>query len=342
MSDVFSPKERLIRTLAGEKVERPPVICPGGMMNAALVDVMTQTGHLLPAAHKDAALMSALSADVAQLTGFENIGIPFCMTVEAEALGSEINFGTLECEPKIEREVFPDVLAVDYLPIGAVANAPRTGVLIDAIQTVSKQYEDIPVIGSLTGPVSTAASIVDPMTFLKQLRKNRDDAHRVMAYVTEQLIDYAKILADNGAAVISIADPTATGEILGPKLFTEFALPYLNHLIEEIHAIHVPVIVHICGDVNMIKPQLAQLKSNAISVDAMVNLQKLKQELGGVTVMGNVSTYQLEFGEADAVSKSAERLMSRGIDIIAPACGLSTSTPLANIEALTGTVKEGI
>jgi [methyl-Co(III) methanol-specific corrinoid protein]:coenzyme M methyltransferase len=179
------------------------------------------------------------------------------------------------------------------------------------------------------------------MTFLKQLRKNRADAHRVMEYVTEQLIDYALLLADNGASVISIADPTATGEILGPKMFSEFAVPYLNRLIQAIQANGTLVIVHICGDVTMIQPQLAQLASNAISVDAMVNLQKLKTELNGATVMGNVSTYQLEFGEADAVQKSVERLMANGIDIIAPACGLSTSTPLANIEALTGAVKGG-
>jgi [methyl-Co(III) methanol-specific corrinoid protein]:coenzyme M methyltransferase len=34
------------------------------------------------------------------------------------------------------------------------------------------------------------------------------------------------------------------------------------------------------------------------------------------------------------------QLVEEGVDIIAPACGLSTSTPLENIRALTGAVRE--
>jgi len=338
LNDAFSPRERLIRTLGKQPVERPPVICPGGMMNAAIVDVMNATGHTLPAAHSDWRLMASLAADVQELTGFENIGLPFCMTVEAEALGSEINFGTLECEPKIEREKFGGVETVEYLPRGAVARSPRAGVVIQSVAELSKRYPDIPVIGSVTGPVSTAASIVDPMTFLKQLRKNRAAAHRVMDYVTDQLTDYARLLAENGASVIAIADPTATGEILGPRFFDEFAVPYLNRLAEAVHGLGVPVIVHICGDVKMIKPLLAKLGGDALSVDALVSLKRLKSELDGVTVMGNVSTYLLQFGEEDSVRTAAQRLKANEIDIIAPACGLSTSTPLSNIKALTRAV----
>jgi [methyl-Co(III) methanol-specific corrinoid protein]:coenzyme M methyltransferase len=257
------------------------------------------------------------------------------MTVEAEALGSGIDFGTLECEPKIAREVFPDVESVVFLPKGAVSNSARAGTVAQSVYTLSRKYPDVPVIGSVTGPISTAASIVDPMTFLKQLRKSREASHRVTDYVTEQLIDYAKLLVENGACVISIADPTATGEILGPRFFGEFAAPYLNKLADAVHALGVPVVVHICGDVNMINDGLSRRRGDAISVDAMVNLQKLKAELGDIVAMGNVSTYLLESGSADSVFKTAERLIGQGIDIIAPACGLSTSTPLANIKALT-------
>lgn len=51
--------------------------------------------------------------------------------------------------------------------------------------------------------------------------------------------------------------------------------------------------------------------------------------------MGNLSTYLLEFGEAEKVARQTEKLKLDGIDIIAPACGLSTSTPLINITAMT-------
>jgi [methyl-Co(III) methanol-specific corrinoid protein]:coenzyme M methyltransferase len=141
-------------------------------------------------------------------------------------------------------------------------------------------------------------------------------------------------MAENGAAAISIADPTATGEILGPKLFQEYAVPYLNKVTDAIHQMGVPVIIHICGDIRVVKAHLADLHGDALSADAMVNLRGLKEDIG-LTTMGNVSTYLLEFGDAEAVHDATRRLLKGGVDIVAPACGLSTSTPLRNIRALT-------
>jgi [methyl-Co(III) methanol-specific corrinoid protein]:coenzyme M methyltransferase len=341
VADILSPKERLKKTLSGETVDRPPVICPGGMMNAAVVEVMTKTGHLLPDAHHTSDMMSDLAYDVYENTGFENFGIPFCMTVEAEALGSSINFGTLECEPKIQKEMFPSVNNITFLPDGTIENSHRAETVIQAIYSLSEKYPEIPVIGSLTGPISTAASIVDPMTFLKQLRRERESSHKAVDYVTEQLIGYAKLMADNGATVISIADPTATGEILGPKIFEEYAVYYLNKIADAVHELGIPVIIHICGDVRMVKPQLQKIHGEVLSVDALVDLKMLKDELNDTHTMGNLSTYLLEFGQPDTVFKQAKHLMSKKIDILAPACGLSTSTPLANITAFTSAVKEG-
>lgn len=335
---VFTPKERLIRTLQKKQVERPPVICPGGMMNSAIVDIMNKTGHVLPAAHHDDKIMSALAYDVQSNTGFENFGIPFCMTVEAEVLGSEINFGTLECEPKIQKEAYPGVSSVEFKDLTAMEKNNRVGAIVQSVYSLSKSYPDIPVIGSLTGPLSTSASIVDPMSFLKQLRKDKQNAHKVIDYVCNHLINYARLMVDNGAAVISIADPTATGEILGPVMFEEYAVTYLNKVVDAIHQMGVPVIIHICGKMDSVKPQIAKLHGDAISVDAFVSLTKIKQEIPDAITMGNLSTYTLQFGDTEKVYHQAKKLVSDKIDIIAPACGLSTSTPLANINAFTAAV----
>lgn len=339
MSDL-SPKERLIRVLGKQTVDRPPVICSGGMMNAAIVDVMNSSGYTLPEAHHEQLLMSKLAFHVAEATGFENFGVPFCMTVEAEALGSEIDFGTLACEPKIAREVFTSVSKVDFRDISVISRIPRIESIGAATYRLSEKYSDIPVIGSITGPVSTAASIVDPMGFLKELRKDRDNSHKVMDYVSDFLIQYASILVENGAKVICIGDPTATGEILGPKMFEEYAVRYLNKVIKGIKRMGVPVIVHICGNMRMVKHLITKIESDAISTDALVNLKLLKEEYPELTTMGNVSTYLLEYGTPEKVADVTERLVEDGINIISPACGLSTSTSLNNISAMTRTVKE--
>ena len=58
-----------------------------------------------------------------------------------------------------------------------------------------------------------------------------------------------------------------------------------------------------------------------------------------LVTMGNLSTYTLQFSEPEKVQKSAEILINTGIDILAPACGLSTSSAIENLQAFTGTVK---
>ncbi|MDR2434751.1 MAG: methylcobamide--CoM methyltransferase [Treponema sp.] len=340
MTGVFSPLERLRRKLDKKGADRPPVICPGGMMNAAIVEVMQKGGRVLPDAHHEGGLMAGLAEDVQAFTGFENYGVPFCMTVEPEALGSSVNYGSLTCEPKIAREQFLHVKDVEFAPDGAVAKSRRGEAVLEAVNTLARRRADIPVIGSITGPVSSAASLVDPMTFFKELYRDRENAHRLLSYVTEQLVDWALCMAESGASVLSIADPTATGEILGPRLFEEYALPYLNQIVRAVHKTGRPVIVHICGDVGRVKQHLYNLESDALSVDAMVNLTLIKKENPDVTTMGNLSTYLLESGDPGRIQRAAENLLDKEIDIIAPACGLSTSSPLENIRAFTGAVKE--
>ncbi len=338
----FSPKERLLRVLNHQGVDRPPVICTGGMMNAAIVEVMNRTGNVLPAAHHEGELMAALAGDIHQETGFENIGIPFCMTVEAEVLGSEINYGTLACEPKIQREYFSSAAQVEYKRIPDMLKSGRISEVIQAGWRMAAQHPETPVIGNLTGPISTAASIIDPVTFLKELRKEKENSHRVLEYVSDLLIAFAGELIEHGVTVISIGDPTATGEILGPKMFEEFAVRYLNRVIDGIHGFGAPVIVHICGKLQSVKQFLPQLHSDAISTDALVNLKLLKDEFPGLVTMGNVSTFMLERGETEKVARHTQGLIRDGVNIISPACGLSTSSSLETIRSMTDSVKGSV
>ncbi|MDR1570946.1 MAG: methylcobamide--CoM methyltransferase [Clostridiales Family XIII bacterium] len=339
MNDL-SEKERLSRAFDGKPVDRKPVICPGGMMNAAIVDVMTETGHVLPDAHSDDLLMSLLAEDIRRLTGFENLGVPFCMTIEPGALGSEVDLGSLSCEPKIRAEAFGSVREVEYRDIPAALRGGRVETLWNAAARLSGKDGDVPVIGSISGPVSTAASIVDPMVFLKELRKDGANAHRVMSYVTDFLIEYAKGLLESGVYAVSIADPTATGEILGPRLFDEYAVHYINRVVDAIHDAGGRAIVHICGNMGSVWRLIPSFRADAISADAMVSLKKLKADFPQIVTMGNLSTYTLEFASPSAVAEKAAGIAGGSIDIAAPACGLSTSSSIENLRAFTGTVKD--
>ncbi|HWR01268.1 MAG TPA: uroporphyrinogen decarboxylase family protein [Chlorobaculum sp.] len=337
----ITPKKRLLDALNKKQTDRPPVICMGGMMNASIVEVMNSSGYALPAAHDSAELMVSLAGAIQQQTGFENLGVPFCMTVEAELLGSTIDKGTLSCEPKIVREAFGSVEKVVLRDIDEMIGEGRIHTVTSATGWLAEKHAHLPVIVSMTGPVSTAASIVDPMTFYKQLRKNPAGAHRVLEYVTALLIRFAEESVKAGATVIAIGDPSATGEILGPAMFQEYAVRYLNILAEAVHGLGTPVILHICGNIDRVRYLVPELRADALSTDAMVNLAKLKEEYPEIITMGNLSTYALEWSTPGKIADQTKKLVDDGIDIISPACGLSTSTTVANIRAMTGAVHGG-
>ena len=213
----ISSKERLLGVLQKKKMDRPPVACTGGMMNAAIVEIMSKTGHRLPESHHDDRLMAELAFAVHEHTGFENIGIPFDVTVEADVMGSEIDYGSLSCEPKVVKEKFSSVSKAFSLDIDGLLNSKRISTIVQAGYRLSRKYPDIPVIGNIAGPITTAASVVDPVSFLKELRKDKENSHRVIDHISDFLIAYARLMVDNGATLISIGDPYGIGRDPGPE-----------------------------------------------------------------------------------------------------------------------------
>ena len=67
----LTPKERLLRVLRKQAVDRPPVVCTGGMMNAAIVEIMRATGHTLPEAHFDSQRMAELRRTSTRIPGLK-------------------------------------------------------------------------------------------------------------------------------------------------------------------------------------------------------------------------------------------------------------------------------
>ena len=47
----------------------------------------------------------------------------------------------------------------------------RAKVVMDAIRILKEEINGVPIVGNLTGPVSTASSVMEPVNFYKELRK---------------------------------------------------------------------------------------------------------------------------------------------------------------------------
>lgn len=329
-------KERLLRILNGETVDRPPVICPGGMMSACVTELLEDIEENHNINYK---YMAQVARKIHNNVGFENYGVPFAMIVEAEPLGAKVQIGDKIVEER--------VIEYNNAPLEEIMknhkvvprNESRMSTVLSAIEDLKN--DEIPVIGNVTGHISTATSAVDPLIFLKMLRGEPEKAYEFLKYINDYLIEYAKEAINAGADVIAISDPTATGEILGGKNFEKFCVPLYKELIDYIHKLNTPVIVHICGNAKTIIDGLNKINANALSFDSMVNMRYAKSQIKA-RLMGNVSTQLLHTGEKEKIISITKNCIDSGVDIVSPACGLSMATPIDNLKTLTDYVKRGI
>ena len=332
----LNEKKRLLNVLWGEAVDRPPVICPGGMMSACVTEIIgdIEANHNLDC---DAMVMAARK--IYDKTGFENYGVPFAMIAEAEPLGIKIDNGNKMLEERvIEYNNEPVESIMSKYKIDPKCEG-RMGIVINAIEKLKN--DEVPVIGNITGHISTATSVVDPLIIFKMIRKDPDKVYKFFGFINDYLKEYAREMIRAGADVIAISDPTATGEILGSKNFEKFAVPFYKELINEVHKFNVPVIVHICGNAKTIIGGLNQINTNAASFDSIVNMRFAKSQLNS-KLMGNVSTQLLHTGEKNKILSITKNCIDSGVDIVSPACGLSMATPVDNLKVMTDFVKRGI
>ena len=326
----MTEKQRLIDVLDGKVTDRPPVICPGGMMNAAVTEVVKE---IVNNHNTDVDSMVEAAVKVREITGFENYGVPFCMTIESEPFDVEVDLGSKLVEPRIT-EYNEKVL--EQLDEIQVKHSKRAISVLEAIARLKN--DEIPVIGNITGPMSVVTSVIEPTDYYKMMRKDRVKAKKFLEVVTDYLIQFSLEMIDRGADLIAMSDPSATGEILGRKNFEEFMIPLYRRISEAVHGRDKKIIIHICGKSRAILESLNESGADSLSFDSVVGIGQARDVLR-VPIMGNVSTQLLDQGEAASIRVHTEGVIKNGTAIVSPACGLAMSTPVRNLKAMTSTVK---
>jgi len=333
---IFNRRVRLLRALARQPVDRPPVICTGGSMTATPEEVVARSGYHLPAAHSDPAAMAGLALAAARLTGFESVGVPLCTTVEAEAFGAVIDLGDARTEARIVREPYASVREVQLPPLATLLAQPRVQVTVEAVRQLRPQAGDLPVIANLIGPVSIAASVVEPSPFLRELRTRPEETAALAEAITDFLIAWSHQLLAAGADVITIHEDTTTPAVVGPRTFERAVIPQLARLTGAIRDAGGRVLLHMCGALGAAAGPVSRLDVDGYIADAALAPAEVRAALPQIAVVGNLSTFLLHQGQPPAIAGIAARLVRPGgVDVLSPTCGMSSATPLENIVAMT-------
>ena len=337
----MTQKERLLHVLSGDAVERPPVVVPGGLVTALSEEVIEATRPDGWSLVHCADGLASLSIHIHDTTGIENLGLPFTMRVESEAYGGEKDTFPSNEEPSSVGYPLRDVSEYRNLKVPDPGSDGRLPLVIDCIGILSRRRPAAPVVADLVAPLSLATSLVDAHTVLRALVREPLRMHGLLSFLSEGTVEYMRRLIGAGASAIFLVDPFSTAQTLGPQLFREFALPYINTITDAAHEMGCPVMVHLCGDLRKIIDELHELHAECLSVDSSTSTAEIADALPFHRIMGGMDSLELSTCTPQEVLTAAEAALAGGVDILAPSCGLDGRVTVENLRAMVRAVHRG-
>ncbi|MGB9682780.1 MAG: uroporphyrinogen decarboxylase family protein [bacterium] len=254
------------------------------------------------------------------------------LTVEAEALGLEINFPRDE-NPSVRTHNIKTEEDLDAVKRRYRGISGRMPIFIRVVEDIGKNFSVIN--GAYTiGPFTLAGELMGVSDLSMNVILNPGLAHKFLEFTASVIRDYAKALIDAGAQTIAVLEPSAV--MLSPIQFEEFSGRYFSFLVEELK---IPLILHICGNTNHLLKKMSITGAVGLSLDSLVNLKEASKVIPeSVAIIGNLDPVKIFLqSHPEEVAKATRDLLEsmKGAKnfILSSGCDLPVGTPLENIEA---------
>jgi uroporphyrinogen decarboxylase len=268
-------------------------------------------------------------------SGYHNLAI--------RGAGGKIKFrqkGT----PDVAETLIKDLSEIDKIKIERVKEDPGVIVLSEAAGIVSKAIGDKTFVGtSQWAPFTLAGLAYGVEKLMRNIYKDKDAVHAVLEFASELCYQYLEPFIDAGVSMISLADPTSSGDMISREQFKEFSLPYLKKLVERISDRGVAVIIHICGNITDRLDLIPLTGAKIISLDYKVDLGKAREILDGkIAFSGNLNPVAVMQNETPGgVGKKSLECIEKATDkpgyILMPGCDIPPTVPSENIQMMVET-----
>jgi methylthiol:coenzyme M methyltransferase len=325
----MSTKKRILAGLLGGRVDQVPVWLP---VVGVTVPMMEKSKTPWPQSHKDPEQMARLAAMPWELARLPAVTVPFCLSLEAEALGCQLDWGTISRTPSVKKRACgkPDELEI---PDNLLEHG-RIPVALKAIDILSKRIGDeVPINAKVTGGFTIAGHVFGVSDFISWIKTDPEYVREAVERAGEVTKELITAFEAHGADIISISDPTSSGDLLSGEQYREFVLPHHQAISQVARK---PTVLHICGNTTELLPYLRTTGFDAYSFEEKIDVLTAKKALGDdISLVGNVAPVGTMLqGTPEKVTADALKAMRDGIDVLSSGCTLSPLTPLENIRAL--------
>jgi len=335
MATEMNAYERVMATFSGKKPDRVPIL------PVVREWCCKQAGIQFPHTMENVEKHVFSQYYCARKFGYDVVWGLIGASEESEAMGSVVKYGD-DYLPTVK-----DYAVKDYgkdLPRLRIPDPYQDGrlpLILEGIRRLKELCKDeVPVMGSVQGPFRHAAMLRGSDSLMRDLFKNRESARRLMEIATDSLIVWGVAVVQAGADIVWIPDPVASGDVVSPRTYKEWVLPFVQRLVDAIKKTGVRIIMHVCGDTSDRLEMLASSGADGLSLDAKVDFGFARRALGpSYLLMGNVEpTRLLTVGTPKDVYDYSKNLIdqagSGGHFFLSSGCIVSSEAPVENMEAM--------
>ena len=268
-------------------------------------------------------------------SGYHNLAI--------RGVGGQLKF-RLKGTPDVQAPILRSPTDGARIPVAKIQDDSGIQQLVTASRLLAASIGDNTVVGtSQWAPFTLGGLSFGVENLMRAIYKDKSAVHAVLEFATELCIAYLDPFIDAGVSMISLADPTASGDLISAEQFSEFSLPYLSRVAQHIRSRGVWVLVHICGNTTNRLHAIPSSGAQIMSVDYKVPLTDVRTILGGkIAFAGNMNPVaimqrQTPEGVAEACRTCIAQAGSGAGYLLMPGCDIPPSVPLENIQAMVAT-----
>lgn len=264
------------------------------------------------------------------------------------ALGGVIKYrrvGAPDLEEPLVKETASEL---DALDIDALGRDRVIQTIWEATERVAEAVgEEYAVTMTAWGPFTLAGQLYGVEKLMKAAYKAPQEVDKVIDFAARMILRVYEPLVDKGIIeMVSLADPTASGDLVSRKHFERFALKPLQMVTSCLRAKGVRTLLHICGNTTDKLDLLVETGADCVSIDQKVDLAKAKEVFTEKKrcLAGNIHpVHVLNEGTPDKVREECKKVLEVGAPgggfVLMPGCDIPPTVPLENIQAFMESAK---
>ncbi len=335
----MNPRQRILASLAGDQVDRVPVF-PMVVSAAA-----RWAGVPVSRFAADPAIMADCLLSAQQRAGYDAIHVSLNVTVEAEAVGAPVEQPFDEL-PRVVAPVLTEPADLRRLKVPDPRSDGRLPVFLDATRTLARSVGDsVLIVPNIRGPLSMASQLRGGEQLLIDLIDAPAFAADLFAFCAEVAVVFAAELVRAGGQAIMLGDALSSPSSISPAMYRRFAQPVHTEMIRRLHADGAgAVLMHVCGDIRPIIPDLVATGLDVLDLDTPVPLDEARALAGpAVGLRGNLNpTSIFRAGPADVAAMARRAIDASGGRrfLLGTGCEVAAGTPIENVVAMVDAARD--